>query len=109
LGFSTSPFSIATFGILYTLVSNIFSNAFHILQGEIFPTAIRGRAAGSAYGLSRLSSAAMPFVLLPVLDNYGAAVMFAVVAAGMVVVIADIGFFAPRTTGRRLDHIAADI
>ena len=72
LGFSASPFSIATFGILYTLVSNIFSNAFHILQGEIFPTAIRGRAAGSAYGLSRLSSAAMPFVLLPVLDNYGA-------------------------------------
>lgn len=109
LGFSASPVGISTFGTLYTLVSNIFSNAFHILQGEIFPTAIRGRAAGSAYGLSRLSSAAMPFVLLPVLDNYGAAVMFAVVAAAMVVVIADIGFFAPPTTGRRLDHIAADI
>jgi MFS transporter, putative metabolite:H+ symporter len=109
LGFSTSPFSIAAFGILYTLVSNIFSNAFHILQGEIFPTAIRGRAAGSAYALSRLSSAAMPFVLLPVLDNYGAGVMFAVVAGAMMVVIADIGFFAPRTTGRKLDHIAADV
>lgn len=109
LGFSTSPFSIATFGILYTLVSNIFSNAFHILQGEIFPTAIRGRAAGSAYGMSRLSSAAMPFVLLPVLDNYGAGVMFAVVAAAMAIVIADIGFFAPHTTGRKLDHIAADV
>jgi MFS transporter, putative metabolite:H+ symporter len=109
LGFSTSPLSIGTFGILYTLVSNIFSNAFHVLQGEIFPTAIRGRAAGSAYSLSRLSSAAMPFVLLPVLDNYGAGIMFAVVAAAMLIVIADIGFFAPHTTGRNLDHIAANI
>jgi putative MFS transporter len=51
----------------------------------------------------------MPFVLLPVLDNHGAGLMFAVVAAAMMIVIADIGFFAPRTTGRRLDHIAADI
>ena len=109
LGFATSAFPIAALGILYTLVSNIFSNAFHVLQGEIFPTAIRGRAAGSAYGLSRLSSAAMPFVLLPVLNGYGAEAMFAVVAAAMLIVIADIGLFAPRTTGRRLEQIAADI
>jgi putative MFS transporter len=92
-------------GILYTLVSNVFSNAFHVLQAEIFPTAIRARAAGSAYGLSRLSSALMPFVLLPVLTQYGAGAMFAVVATAMVIVIADIGLFAPRTTGRTLEQI----
>jgi putative MFS transporter len=108
LGFATVPFLIGTLGILYTLVSNIFSNAFHVLQGEIFPTAIRGRAAGSAYGLSRLSSAAIPFVLLPVLDRYGAGVMFAIGAAAMLIVIADIGLFAPRTTGRKLEQIAAN-
>jgi MFS transporter, putative metabolite:H+ symporter len=108
LGFAASPFRIGTLGFLYTLVSNIFSNAFHILQGEIFPTAIRGRAAGSAYGLSRLSSAAMPFVLLPVLNHYGAGVMFAVVAAAMLIVIVDIGLFAPRTTGRKLEEITAE-
>ena len=109
LGFATSPYSIGALGILYTLVSNIFSNAFHILQAEIFPTAIRGRAAGSAYGLSRLSSAAMPFILLPVLNKFGSAPMFAIVAASMAVVIVDIGLFAPRTTGKQLDEIAADI
>ena len=109
LGFATSPFLIGMFGILYTLVSNIFSNAFHILQGEIFPTAIRGRAAGSAYGLSRLSSAAMPFILLPVLNNYGAGIMFTVVAGAMLIVVADIGLFAPHTTGRKLEQIAADL
>ncbi|MGB6193845.1 MAG: MFS transporter [Terracidiphilus sp.] len=105
LGFATSAAMIALFGILYTLVSNIFSNAFHVLQGEIFPTAIRARAAGGAYGLSRLSSAAMPFVLLPVLNRHGGGVMFAVVAAAMGIVIADIGLFAPKTTGRRLEEI----
>jgi putative MFS transporter len=108
LGFAASPFLISAYGILYTLVSNIFSNAYHVLQGEIFPTAIRGRAAGSAYSLSRLSSAAMPFVLLPVLSEHGAAAMFAIVAAAMVIVIADIGLFAPQTTGRKLESIAAD-
>jgi len=109
LGFAASPVLIGVLGILYTLVSNIFSNAFHILQGEIFPTANRARAAGSAYGLSRLSSAAMPFVLLPVLNNYGAGAMFAIVAAAMLIVIVDIGLFAPRTTGRNLEHIARDV
>lgn len=107
LGFSTTPLLIGVSGILYTLVSNVFSNAFHVLQAEIFPTAIRARAAGSAYGLSRLSSALMPFVLLPVLTQHGAGAMFAVVATAMVVVIADIGLFAPTTTGRTLEEIAA--
>jgi MFS transporter, putative metabolite:H+ symporter len=108
LGVAGSPFIIGLVGILYTLVSNIFSNAFHILQGEIFPTAIRGRAAGSAYALSRLSSAAVPFVLLPVLHRYGSGTMFTIVAAAMVIVIVDIGLFAPQTTGRNLEQIATD-
>src|SRR5262249_23219222 len=107
LGFAASPFVIAACGISYTLVSNIFSNSYHVLQGEIFPTAIRGRAAGSAYALSRVSSAAMPFILLPVLNRNGAGVMFAIIAAAMLIVIADIGLFAPRTTGQKLEHIAA--
>jgi putative MFS transporter len=96
---------IAMFGILYTLVSNVFSNAFHVLQGEIFPTAIRGRAAGSAYGLSRLSSAAMPFVMVPVLAHYGPGAMFTIIAAAMLIVVVDISLFAPRTTGRTLEEI----
>jgi putative MFS transporter len=106
LGFAMSPILIGTFGIGYTIVSNIFSNAYHVLQGEIFPTAIRGRAAGSAYGLSRLSSALMPFILLPVLNRFGAGVMFVFIAAVMVAVIVDIGLFAPHTTGRKLEEIA---
>jgi putative MFS transporter len=47
----------------------------------------------------------MPFVLLPVLNNYGSGVMFTIVAGAMVIVIADIGLFAPSTTGRKLEQI----
>ena len=105
LGYATTPVAIVTFGLLYTMTSNIFSNAYHIFQGEIFPTSIRATATGSAYGLSRLSSALMPFVLLPVLQRFGAGIMFATIAAAMLVVIADIGLLAPRTTGLTLEEI----
>jgi putative MFS transporter len=106
LGAATAPAVIVACGFAYTVVSNIFSNAFHIFQAEIFPTFVRATAAGTAYGLSRLSSAAMPFVLLPVLDRHGGAAMFAVVAMAMIIVAIDIGLFAPSTTGRPLERVA---
>ena len=108
LGYARIPVTIMMLGFAYTVTSNIFSNAFHVLQGEVFPTALRARAAGATYGLSRLSSAMMPFVLLPVLQHYGPDVMFAVIALAMVVVNIDIGFLAPRTTGLPLDEIAVE-
>jgi MFS transporter, putative metabolite:H+ symporter len=105
VGYATTPGALMALGFAYTVTSNIFSNGFHILQGEVFPTALRARAAGSVYGLSRLSSAAMPFVLLPVLQRYGPGVMFGLIALAMGIVIVDIGFFAPATTGRALEDI----
>jgi putative MFS transporter len=105
LGYSTAAAPIVALGFLYTVSSNVFSNAFHIFQAEIFPTSFRATAAGTAYGLSRLSSAAAPFVLLPILRHWGAGAMFGVVAAAMCIVMADIAWFAPRTTGRTLEEI----
>jgi putative MFS transporter len=105
LGYSTSPATILASGFLYTATSNVFSNAHHIFQVEIFPTSVRTTAAGAAYGLSRLSTAAMPFVLVPVLDRWGAGTMFACVALALWIVIADVALFAPRTTGRPLEGI----
>ena len=66
-GYVSSPGLIIALGFGYTLISNVFSNALHIFQVEIFPTFTRATAAGVAYGVSRLSSGARPFVLLPVL------------------------------------------
>jgi MFS transporter, putative metabolite:H+ symporter len=106
LGAAAAPAAIIASGLAYTIVSNVFSNAMHIFQAEIFPTFIRATATGTAYGLSRLSSAALPFVLLPVLQRWGAAWMFAAVATAMLIVMIDIGLFAPSTTGRPLEQLA---
>jgi putative MFS transporter len=105
MGYSTSSTAIVVLGFLYTSVSNVFSNGLHILQVEIFPTAVRATAAGACYGLSRLSSAMMPFVLLPVLQQRGAGPMFVVVAAALWIVMIDVAFFAPSTTGKSLEEV----
>jgi putative MFS transporter len=106
LGYASTPALILASGFLYTATSNIFSNALHIFQVEIFPTFARATAAGTAYGLSRLSTGAMPFVLVPVLDRFGPTAMFGVVAAALAVCIADIALFAPATTGKALERIS---
>lgn len=98
-GMGTIASMIIVFGFIYTLCSNIFSNAFHVLQAEIFPTEIRATATGAAYSVSRLMSGLMPFILLPVLEHQGATTMFAIVALAMIIVILDISLLAPRTTG----------
>jgi putative MFS transporter len=106
LGYASSPVLILASGFLYTATSNIFSNALHIFQVEIFPTIVRATAAGSAYGMSRLSTGAMPFVLVPVLDRFGPTAMFGVIAGALGICIVDIALFAPPTTGRALEVIA---
>jgi putative MFS transporter len=105
MGYSTSSVAIVVLGFLYTAVSNIFSNGLHIFQVEIFPTAVRATAASACYALSRLSSAAMPFVLLPVLQQWGAGPMFVVVATALWILMIDVAIFAPRTTGRSLEEV----
>jgi putative MFS transporter len=106
-GFSDSMLLILVFGFLYTAVSNLFSNAYHIYQAEIFPTAVRSTGASGTYALSRLVTAAMPFVLVPVLNDDGVGALFAIVCAAMIVVVVDVSVLGPRTTGRRLEAVNA--
>jgi len=55
--------------------------------------------------LTSLSTGAMPFVLVPVLDRYGPTAMFGVIAGALAICIVDIALFAPATTGRSLETI----
>jgi putative MFS transporter len=104
-GYGTATWLIVGCGFAYTVISNIFSNAFHIYQAEIFPTPLRATAASGTYSLSRLSSGLMPFLLLPLLHSHGAGMLFGVIAAALAVVALDIGLFGPRTTGRALETV----
>jgi putative MFS transporter len=96
---------IVVFGFLTTATSNVFSNVYHVYQAEIFPTDVRATAVGWTYSLSRLSSGALPFILIPVLDDYGATAMFTVVLIALAIVIAVVAWIGPRTTRRNLEDI----
>ena len=108
-GYADSMALILVFGFLYTATSNLFSNAYHIYQAEIFPTTLRSTASSGTYSLSRLASGAMPFVLVPLLNSNGATTLFLVVAGALVVVALDVALLGPRTTGRRLESVNDDV
>lgn len=101
----SSPVLIVVFGVTTTAAANVFSNIYHVYQAEIFPSDVRATAVGWTYSLSRLSSAALPFVLIPVLDSYGATAMFAVVVIAMACAVAVLLPIGPKTTGRSLEEI----
>ncbi len=96
---------IVVFGFLTTATSNVFSNVYHVYQAEIFPSDVRATAVGWTYSLSRLSSAALPFILIPVLDEHGAGAMFSVVLIALAITIGVIAVIGPRTTWRTLEEI----
>lgn len=105
--FTDSAVLIVTFGFVYTLCSNVFSSVSHVYLSEQYPTAIRATASGMAYSLSKLSAAALPFVLLPVLDSYGPGALFGVIAASMVALAVTVLTLGERTTGVPVDQVSA--
>jgi putative MFS transporter len=105
-GFATSVPLIIVSGFLLTVVSNFFSNAFHIYQAEIFPTRMRGTAVGTAYSLSRLTSAILPFGAVALLKSSGPVAVFTAAAILLAILCLDVGILGPRSTGRSLEDIA---
>ena len=105
-GFATTVPVLIASGFLLTTTSNVFSNAYHIYQAEIFPTRMRGAAVGTAYSISRLTTAVLPFVALPLLATSGPVTFFIGSAAIMGVVCLDVGLLGPRSTGQSLENLA---
>ncbi|MFZ3499317.1 MFS transporter [Streptomyces sp. 5.8] len=101
--YANSAVLVVAFGFGYTLCSNVFSNVSHVYLAEQYPTAFRATASGAAYSLSKLSAAALPFILLPVLDAYGPGMLFLVIAAAMALLAATVLLLGDRTTGAPVD------
>src|SRR6202042_78030 len=97
---------IIAMGVGLTLGANIMSYSFHAYQQELFPTGIRARAAGFVYSWSRLSVIFSSFVIAFLLQSFGAPGVFVFIAAAMLVVIAVIGIFGPRTSNIALERIS---
>lgn len=104
-GFATSVPLILLSGGLFTLASNVFSNALHTYLPESFPTTVRGTASGTAYSLSKLSTAVQPFLLLPLLDSHGPGTVFTVITIALVLMLGLIAAWGPLTgRGPLADH-----
>ena len=103
---TTAPATIIAMGVGLTLASNILSYSFHAYQQELFPTGIRARAAGFVYSWSRLSAIFSAFIIARLLDLFGTTGVFVFIAGAMLVVIATIGLFGPRTKHRSLEQIS---
>jgi putative MFS transporter len=106
-GATTATTLIIAMGICLTLASNVLSYSFHAYQQEVFPTGVRARAAGFVYSWSRLSVIFSSFVIQFFLTRFGAPGVFAFIAASMLIVIATIGLFGPRTTNLSLEQISS--
>lgn len=104
-GFAGSTWQIVLAGFLYSCASNLFSNAYHVYLADSYPAAIRGTAAGAAYSVSKLVTAFLPFVLLPILDDHGATPVFTVVASAMVLLMIVVLTLGHRSTGRSADDV----
>lgn len=102
---ATTPVSIVLAGFLLTVASNVFSNAYHVYQAGIFPTAIRATASGVAYSLSRATSVVLPFVAVPLLASAGPVWVFGGSAVLIVALCLDVGLLGPLTTGRALEEV----
>ncbi|MEU4684101.1 MFS transporter [Streptomyces xinghaiensis] len=104
-GFARGEAMIIVSGLCFTAVTNVFSNAYHVYQAEIFPTAARVSAVSWTYSLSRLTTAAMPFIMVPFLAAHGPGALFAGVALTLVAIAVNIGVLGPTTNGLALEEM----
>jgi len=105
---AANPATILAVGFTYTAVSNVFGNALHVYDGELFPTELRARTAGIPYAFSRLSLGVTPLVLVPALFLYGPVWVFGGIAGVLLLAVAIVAVLGPTTTGLALEEISGE-
>jgi putative MFS transporter len=99
----TEPALLIICGVLLTAANMTMSYAYHAYQTEVFPTAIRARAAGLVYSMSRVSATFSGFIVAYMLREGGVGGVFSLITAAMVVVIVTLAAFGPNVRGRPLE------
>src|SRR5258708_12471147 len=75
------------------------SYAYHAYQTEVFPTAIRARASGLVYSMSRISAMFSGFIVAYMLRVAGVNGVFGLITTAMILLIITIRSFAPDVRG----------
>ena len=99
----TEPAFLIVCGVLLTAANMTMSYAYHAYQTEVFPTAIRARAAGLVYSMSRVAATFSGFIVAYMLREGGVAGVFGMITAAMLVVIVTLALFGPNVRGKPLD------
>ena len=99
----TEPALLILSGVLLTAANMTMSYAYHAYQTEVFPTAIRARASGLVYSMSRVSAMFSGFIVAYMLRVTGVGGVFGLITTAMVVVIVAIAVFGPLVRGKPLD------
>ena len=105
MGFAqfTAPALLIASGVLVTGANMTLSYAYHAYQTEVFPTAVRARAAGIVYSMSRISATFSGFIVAFMLKEAGVGGVFGLITAAMVIVIVTLVGFGPDVRGKALD------
>ncbi|HVC01508.1 MAG TPA: MFS transporter [Steroidobacteraceae bacterium] len=101
----SSAAALIAVGVAFTLAANVMSYAYHNYQAELFPTEIRARAVGFVYSWSRLAAAFGGLAVGYFLHSGGVPAVAAFIAGAMLIAIAAIALFGPRTKGLTLEQI----
>jgi putative MFS transporter len=99
----TQPTLLILCGVLLTAANMTMSYAYHAYQTEVFPTAIRARAAGLVYSMSRVSATFSGFIVAFMLKEGGVTAVFNLITAAMLIVIVTLAAFGPNVRGKPLD------
>jgi putative MFS transporter len=85
LGFvlSSTVLALLMTGVAYSILMALYLPALFIYATELFPTARRSSATAFAWTANRVSSALIPFILLPLLRQSGALAMATVIAVAL--------------------------
>ncbi len=99
----TAPTLLIGCGVLLTAANMTMSYAYHAYQTEVFPTAVRARAAGLVYSMSRISAMFSGFIVAYMLKQTGVGGVFGLITAAMAIVIVTLAAFGPNVRGKPLD------
>jgi MFS transporter, putative metabolite:H+ symporter len=102
----SAPLGLVVLGSLITLINSFLGYSSHAYQTELFPTRMRARAVGFVYSWGRLSTAFTSLIIGFLLQRFGTAGVFALIALAMFVVVVSVGVFGPRTHGLTLEQIS---
>jgi putative MFS transporter len=99
----TAPALLIACGVLLTAANMTMSYAYHAYQTEVFPTAVRARAAGLVYSMSRVSAMFSGFIVAYTLKQAGVGGVFGLITTAMIIVIVTLALFGPSVRGKLLE------